>query len=143
MQRPSSTIFYQIEKSIKSYRKFAQTNIQKRFPDLTLDQALLLLSLDNDPVLSLSDLANLLFRENASVTRMVESLVRKQYLNRTENAQDRRRYDLEITSKGKYALKGLRNIISVNRSKAIAGISQAEMDLVQVILQKLTQNCLE
>lgn len=143
MQSPSSTIFYQIEKSIKSYRKFAQINIQKRFPDLTLDQALLLLSLNDDPALGLSDLADLLFRENASITRMVESLVRKQYLNRTENVEDRRRYDLAITEKGKHALKGLSNIISVNRKVATHGISQKEIDSVTTILQKLTQNCLE
>lgn len=140
MQAPSSTVFYQIEQAIKTYRRFAQANIQEHFPDLTLDQTLILLSLDDNPELSLSALAEILFRENASITRMVESMVKKNYLERTENAQDRRKYDLRITEKAQLSIKGLKNIIISNRMQALSGLSEDELEQLSNTLQKLTQN---
>lgn len=140
MQAPSSTVFYQIEQAIKTYRRFAQANIQEHFPDLTLDQTLILLSLDDNPELSLSALAEILFRENASITRMVESMVKKNYLKRTENAQDRRKYDLRITEKAQLSIKDLKNIIISNRMQALSGLSEDELEQLSSTLQKLTQN---
>ncbi len=74
---PSNTIFYSIEKAIKVYRKFAQQHYAEIIDDITVDQALILQFLSRGENLSQKELAGLLFKEDASITRMVESLVKK------------------------------------------------------------------
>ena len=49
---PSKTVFYTIDKTIKSYRKFAQKNISKVVNDITIDQKLILHYLNDYPELN-------------------------------------------------------------------------------------------
>ena len=42
-QNPTNTILYSIEESIKAYRKLCHNNITKVIPDITVDQALILI----------------------------------------------------------------------------------------------------
>ena len=141
LAQPSETIFYSIEKAIKNYRKLAQQNISERVGNLTLDQALLLQFLVKNPGLSQSEIAELIFKDNASVTRMIELMVKNKFLMRKMNSDDRRRFNIELTPKTKDILPELNAIINANRAKALQGITQTEMDGVEQTLNKLIKNC--
>ncbi len=141
LAQPSETIFYSIEKAIKNYRKLAQQNISERVGNLTLDQALLLQFLVKNPGLSQSEIAELIFKDNASVTRMIELMVKNKFLMRKMNSDDRRRFNIELTPKTKDILPELNAIINANRAKALHGITQTEMDGVEQTLNKLIKNC--
>lgn len=138
---PSKTIFYTIERAIKEYRKFAQKNISSEIGNITIDQGLILLFLNDRPELTQKKIGNLIFRGNASVTRMINSLVKKNFLERSVNEQDRRRYELEITPEGEEILNSLSSIITTNRQKAIEGITQKEENQLTMILNKIISNC--
>ena len=138
---PSETIFHVIESTIKEYRKFAQNNISERINDMTIDQGLVLLFLSQHPELTQKEIAELVFKDNASMTRMINTMVRKKYLKRSMNNEDRRRYKLEITSKGKEVLKTLPPIIQNNRNSSLKGITKNELDQLETILNKIRANC--
>lgn len=138
---PSDTIFYIIEQSIKEYRKFSQKNISEEIGTVTIDQGLILLFLNDCPELTQKEIGGLIFRENASVTRMIDSLVKKKFLKRSVNKQDRRRYELEITPEGEEILDSLSSIIMTNREKAIEGITEKELSHLTTILNKIISNC--
>ncbi len=138
---PSQVIFYSIERAIKEYRKFAQKNISKEIKDITVDQGLVLLFLDHYPDLSQKEIAELVFKDNASMTRMIDLMVKKQYLMRTINDQDRRRHTLTITTEGKRILKKLPPIILQNRKKALEGVTDEEIQQLQSTLSKIITNC--
>ncbi|WP_166627690.1 hypothetical protein [Tenacibaculum caenipelagi] len=45
---PTTTVLYYIEESIKAYRKLSQHNISQIVPNITVDQALILLLLESN-----------------------------------------------------------------------------------------------
>lgn len=138
---PSETIFHAIESTIKVYRKFAQKNISKQLEDITIDQGLVLLFLNEHPELSQKEIAELVFKDNASMTRMINTMVQKKHLKRSMNFEDRRRYKIEITNKGKDVLKTLPPIIHHNRNSSLKGITKNELKQLEIILGKIKANC--
>jgi len=138
---PSQTIFYTIEKTIKEYRRFAQRNLNKTIENITVDQALLLIFKNSYPEISQKKLGELMFKDNASVTRMIELMAKKDYLERSINKQDRRKYNLTITDKGEKILTDLNTIILSNRKSALSGISDSEITQLKNTLNKIINNC--
>jgi len=138
---PSQTIFYTIEKAIKEYRRFAQRNLNQTIGNITIDQALLIIFINNYPELSQNEIGELIFKDNASVTRMIELMTKKEYLKRSVNKKDRRKYNLSITNKGKKALIYSSSIISTNRKSALKGISDNEINQLKSTLTKIINNC--
>jgi DNA-binding MarR family transcriptional regulator len=138
---PTETIFYSIERAIKSYRKLAQKRISEVAPDITLDQTLLLLLIDDQPKLSQVRLAELLFKDYASMTRMIVLLVNNGFLQRKRHPTDGRRSRLTITSKGKNILNSLRQVIARNRETAIAGLTPEQLNKLKTSLLTISGNC--
>ena len=138
---PSNTIFHTIESTIKEYRKFAQKNISDQITDMTIDQGLVLLFLNEYPELTQKEIAELVFKDNASMTRMINTMVQKKYLKRSMNNEDRRRYKIEITVKGRQVLETLPPIIQKNRKTSLIGITKNELKQLEIILNKIRSNC--
>lgn len=140
MNIPSKTVFYTIEKTIKSYRKFSKQNFLKVVNDITIDQKLILQYINSLPELSQKEIAELVFKDNASLTRMIDLMVNKKFLKRSINDNDRRRFKIEITDKGKEVLNKLEPVIIDNRKKAFSGITEAELIQLETILNKILTN---
>ncbi|OUS01024.1 hypothetical protein A9Q86_09785 [Flavobacteriales bacterium 33_180_T64] len=138
---PSETIFHVIESTIKEYRKFAQKNISEQIQDMTIDQGLVLLFLNKHPNLNQKEIAELVFKDNASMTRMINTMVQKKHIKRSINPKDRRRYKIEITNKGKEVLETLPPIIHHNRNLSLKGITKNELNQLEIILGKIRTNC--
>ncbi len=141
IELPSQTIFYTIEKGIKEYRRFAQRNLNETIENITIDQALLLIFLNNHPELSQNEIGELVFKDNASVTRMIELMAKKDYLKRSVNENDRRKYNLSITDKGQNILTDLSDVIASNRKTALKGIADDEIAQLKNTLNKIINNC--
>ena len=137
----TKTVFYTIERAIKEYRKFAQNNIADKVKDITVDQALILFFLEKHPELSQQEIATLVFKDKASVTRMINLMVSKGYIERSINEENRRRFKLKITDDGTKILSDLSPIISNNRKKALQGVSQEELIQAETTLNKIISNC--
>jgi DNA-binding MarR family transcriptional regulator len=140
MKIPSKTVFYTIEKTIKSYRKFAIQNFLKVVDNITVDQILILQYLNAFPDLNQKEIADLVFKDNASLTRMINLMVNKQFLKRSMNTEDRRRFKIEITPKGKEVLNKLEPLIGDNRKKAFSGITEEELIQLDITLNKILSN---
>ena len=141
IKNPTGTVLYLIEQAIKDYRKVSQKNISKIVKDITIDQCLVLIILNKDAKISQNELANLIFKDNASITRMIELMVKKDYLNRTIHKEDRRKFNLEITQKGATTLGLISPIITLNRKTALNGFSLDEIALLDKMLHKIITNC--
>lgn len=137
---PTTTVLYSIEESIKAYRKLSQHNISKAVADITVDQALILLMLENNHKTQ-TELADFVFKDYASMTRIIKLMTNKNYLIKTVNNQDKRKAKLEITERGKKTLKKLKPMIKKNREIALSSVSNEELKQLYKILNKITQNC--
>lgn len=134
------TIFYTIERTIKEYRKFAQRNINANGLDVTIDQVLLLSYLDKYPEMTQNKIADLIFKDNASVTRMIELLAKKKYLKRKVDKKDRRKHILILTNEGHKILKELNSTIITNRKKSLKGFNLEELNQLSETLNKIIDN---
>jgi len=139
---PSDTVFRRILNTIKQYRKSAQQNISTKIKNIAVDRSMVLLCLAKFPALTQNEPAELVFKDNAFMTRMIEVMVRNQYLKRSINEQDRRRFNIEITAKGNEVLNLLPRIISENRTTSLAGITKKELSQLETILDKIKPNCI-
>jgi|SRR6478736_4974429 len=140
-KNPTGTVLYTIEQTIKEYRKIAQRNIGKIVSDITVDQCLLLMILNQNPEYSQKEIAKLIFKDNTSVTRIIELMVKKEYIIRKIHEIDRRKFSLEITEKGKNTIELLSPVILHNRETALEGLSQDEIDFLDKTLNKIIFNC--
>ncbi|MFH6968776.1 MarR family winged helix-turn-helix transcriptional regulator [Flavobacterium sp. FlaQc-28] len=141
IENPTGTALYSIEKAIKEYRKLAQKNITKVVKDITVDQCLVLIILQQNESISQNELANLVFKDSASITRMIELMVKNDYLTRTIHAEDRRKFNLVITEKGLKTIELIEPVIQFNRETALHGLSIKEITLLDQTLHKIISNC--
>ncbi len=138
---PTGTVLYTIEQTIKEYRKVSQKKISQVVSDITVDQCLVLIILDKNSVYSQKEIAELIFKDNASITRIIELMVQKNYLLRKTHESDRRKFNLELTEKGKNTIELLTPVIHNNRQNALAGLSLDEIELLENLLTKIIANC--
>ena len=140
MESLNNIIFYCLEKSIKTYRQFAQKNISAAGFNITIDQWLVLKTIQEDATISQQQLALKVFKDFASITRIIELLVKNGYLVRNFHKEDRRRFKLTLSKEGAKIIKSLEPIINSNRTKALKGISLPDIEKLQSILAKITTN---
>jgi DNA-binding MarR family transcriptional regulator len=134
-------IFYALESAIKTYRQFAQRNINAAGLDMTVDQWLILNVLNDDNQLKQSEIAERVFKDAASITRTIDLMIKKGYLSRAFHDHDRRRTQLKLTQEGKKAINNARDVINKNRSIAIRGISKNKINELRAVLEKIKANC--
>lgn len=141
MESLNDIIFYTLESTIKTYRQFAQRNITAAGLDLTVDQWLILNVLNDNDQLKQSEIAEKVFKDAASITRIIELMIRKGYLSRTFHVHDRRRSQLKLTREGKKTISKAREVINNNRTVAIRGIGKKKINEVRRVLVKIRLNC--
>ena len=143
MEKLQDIVFYSLEKAIKSYRQFAQRNIAKAGLKITIDQWLILRTIQEEPSITQQQLAEKVFKDMASITRMIELLVKNGYLVRDFHKEDRRRFQLTLSKNGVNVIKRLEPIIQNNRAKALEKITQTEIVTLERTLAKISSNCHE
>lgn len=141
MEKLEDIIFYSMDKSIRSYRMYAQKKLKENGFKITIDQWLVIKVLMENPGISQQSIAEKVFKDNASVTRIIELLVKSGYLKRTEHQLDRRKSILKITSSGKKIIADVQELVKRNRSIALQGIDQKELEILQNLLTKISTNC--
>nr|MBK9652476.1 MarR family transcriptional regulator [Bacteroidota bacterium] len=142
MEKLDEILFYTLEKSIKIYRKFAQNKLNENGFDITIDQWLVLKTLQQNKSLSQNQIAELVFKDIASVTRIIELLVKKKYVKRKINTTDRRKFELEISNSGAKIIEDIYPIVTTNRKKALSGLALNEINNLKTLLEKLIRNCI-
>lgn len=143
MEKIEDVLFYTIDKSIKSYRQFAQKRIKEAGFSITIDQWLVLKNIQENPEINQYGLSRKVFKDTASVTRIIDLLVKSDLLKREINEQDRRKNILSVTKQGNEILTALQEIVLKNRAHALEGIEQKELELLKRNLQKIIDNVSE
>ncbi len=90
MERLEDVIFYTLDKAIKTYRQFAQRRLNEAGYDISVDQWLVLQAISETPGISQLEIAERVFKDAASITRIIDLLINKNYLQRESHSIDRR-----------------------------------------------------
>jgi MarR family transcriptional regulator, transcriptional regulator for hemolysin len=141
MENLNSILFYHLDKAIKSYRQYAQNKLKENGMNITIDQWLVLKVLNDNPEVTQNELAEMVFKDKASVTRIIEILVTNNYLDRQINDENRRRFILTPTKKGKQILKEIMPTVLKNRKTALKNLTEEEILIAEKVLKTITANC--
>lgn len=137
----NEVIFYVLEKTIKQYRQFAQSNIDRAGIDITIDQWLILNVIQESSALAQFEIGERVFKDQASVARIIDLLVKKDLLTQTVSQQDRRRIDRSLTPQGQQLLLAVSPIIAQNRSTALQELSGTDIEQLRQTLEVIFKNC--
>lgn len=142
MEKLNTAFFYNLEKTVKIYRQFFQNQLKINGFDITLDQWLTLHTVAEYPDISQNDIAEKVFKDKASVTRIIELLVQNGFLTRAIHPSNRRMFQLTITEKGQTTLKKLTDLVQGFRQTALAGITPEMITTTQAVLKMISDNCI-
>lgn len=140
MDNIENVVFYTIDKSIKAYRQFAQKRLKDAGFSVTIDQWLVLKNIQELPQISQQELSRRVFKDTASVTRIIDLLVKSGLITRETSDNDRRRNFLTVTPAGLKILKEIRPVIMKNRATALDGIEPRQLEALKRNLQTIIDN---
>ncbi len=141
MEQLKDITFYNMDRAIRTYRNFAQKRLREHGYKITIDQWIVIRAILENRGIPQQELAEKAFKDNASITRIIELLVRSGYLQREVHSNDRRKTKLTVTEEGKRIIDDVQELVLQNRQTALEGISQDELELLNKTLKIITENC--
>ncbi|MCB2410170.1 MarR family winged helix-turn-helix transcriptional regulator [Hymenobacter lucidus] len=137
----SNILFYSLDKAIKQYRRFAQANIDRAGIAITIDQWLVLRVILETDDLTQTEIGDRVFKDQASVARIIRLLTQRGLLVAEALPHDGRRTQLRVTEEGQRILDAVHPIVLSNRAVALQGLSAADTALLQQLLEQIYLNC--
>ncbi len=143
MEHLNNIIFYTMDRAEKSYRQYAQKKLKEAGFNITVDQWLVLKAIEEDSNATQQQISQRVFKDVASVTRIVELLVKNGWMSRSFHSTDRRRFNLQLTQEGQDLIERLKPFTAANRKKALEGITPPEIQQLKDTLEKIIKNVTE
>jgi DNA-binding MarR family transcriptional regulator len=138
-QKLDAVLFFIIEKVHKAARRHSQEEFYKAGYDITLDQWLVLKKIYDADKINQNELAEALFKDKASITRILNLLLKKKLVKKTEDT-DKRAFNLSLTPTGKQFYADLLIIVNKLRKQYTESISGAEQAELKKLLSKILDN---
>ena len=118
MERLETINFYLLDKAIRTYRIYSQKKLRENGFKITVDQWLIIKVLMEKPGISQQNIAEKAFKDNASVTRIIDLLVKSKYLDRKVNPKDRRTSILKVTAEGEDIINKVHETLNTTKANA-------------------------
>ncbi|MBC6489905.1 MarR family winged helix-turn-helix transcriptional regulator [Flavihumibacter stibioxidans] len=136
-----ASFFYLLEKSIHSYRDYAQQHFAREFGDFTLDQLLVMKMVYDNPGFTQQQIAESVFLDRAAITRIIRTLVIKGLIFRTNHQEDSRQSELILSPSAEELIEAVLPRAIENRQQALRGITQVNLDILKDLLNRVIGNC--
>jgi DNA-binding MarR family transcriptional regulator len=129
-----------LDRTARKVKQYAQHQFKTGEFDVTVDQWLVLKNLSENGLLSQTELANLVFKDHPTLTRIIDLLCKKGYVERIPHPQDRRSFQLHLTASGLEKVSELKPKILEIREKAWENLTAKDFEEFKRILDTIYQN---
>lgn len=129
-----------LDRTARKVKQYAQHQFKTGEFDVTVDQWLVLKNLSENELLSQTELANLVFKDHPTLTRIVDLLCKKGYVERVPHPQDRRSFQLHLTETGLAKVSELKPKILEIREKAWENLTTKDFEEFKRILDTIYKN---
>ncbi|WP_268035980.1 MarR family winged helix-turn-helix transcriptional regulator [Algoriphagus sp. PAP.12] len=129
-----------LDRTARKVKQYAQQQFKSGDFDVTVDQWLVMKNLSENGPSSQTELAGLVFKDHPTLTRIIDLLSKKGYVERVPHPQDRRSFQLHLTEAGVSKVTALRPQILEIREKAWENLNQTDFDEFKRILNTIYQN---
>ena len=140
MQKIEDVILFQIDLTSKVSKQYSQSEFDKLKLDITVEQWIILKIVSENKQLSQKELAGKSFRDPASITRTIDLLEKKELLSRETIPNNRRTYNISLTSKGEQFIKDNTKLIMSHRKLSTQGLSNEDLNTLSSILATIRAN---
>jgi len=134
---------YKVYRTWRLIRQVFFSLAQQKGYDLNPEQFFLLIRLHEKDGISQVELGDNLFKDKANIKRILDALEKKSYIERTPDPEDKRKYKIFLTSYGREVLSQIIPIVVNVREKLYAGMEEAEVSQLFILLEKIDQNILQ
>jgi len=111
---------------------------------LTSEQYVIMKSVEENPDITPTQLADITFKDKTTITRMINTLVKNEMLIRIPKDDDRRAYKIQWSPKGDRIMSEILPITEGVIAKLSSQFSPKDLETFLTILEKLKQTpCLE
>lgn len=129
-----------LDRTARRVKQYAQQKFKELNLNVTVDQWLVLKHLYENEGMKQNELAELLFKDNPTLTRIIDLLCEKGLTVRKPHPSDRRSFHVSLTSKGKNKVEQIKPGIQKIRLKAWEGLSKKDFLHFQKVLNTIYKN---
>lgn len=122
------------------FKQYLSAIFAKHGYDLTPEQFLVLDTLWDDGVLSQQELADILKKDKNSVTKLIDALERKRFVERIPDKIDRRLNLIHITELAKSMKDNITDIALDCTNQIIKDIPEEDLNVFVSVLNKMAEN---
>ena len=139
-QEQFSKYSFLLDRTARKVKQYAQNKFKIGDFDVTVDQWLVLKNLSENDLLSQTELAYLVFKDHPTLTRIIDLLCKKGYVERIPHPMDRRSFQLQLTDDGFKKVEQLKPQIAQIREKAWENLGTSDFEEFKRILNTIYSN---
>lgn len=121
-------------------KQYAQFQFNQGNYGVTVDQWIVLKNLNESDTITQKELAKLCGKDQPTLTRIIDLLVKKGFVNRVIHEQDRRSFNVRLTNKGKTKIHEMSPYVKDIRMKAWENLDENDFKHLQRILNTIYKN---
>ncbi|MDN3669992.1 MarR family transcriptional regulator [Echinicola jeungdonensis] len=129
-----------LDRTARRVKQYAQQKFKNGDFDVTVDQWVVLKNLSENEALSQTDLTQLVFKDHPTLTRIIDILCKKGYVERVPHPEDRRSFQILLTQEGKEKVIQLKPQVSLIREKAWEKLDKNDFEEFKRILNTIYNN---
>ena len=129
-----------LDRTARRVKQYAQQKFKAQQFNITVDQWLVIKLLYENDGMKQNELAGLLFKDNPTLTRIIDMLCDKELTIRKPQPDDRRSFQVELTKKGQKKVEQMKPRIAKIRLKAWDGLSKADFAHFKRVLNTIYKN---
>lgn len=133
-------ILFQIDKTSKVSKLYSQREFDKLGLGITVDQWILLKIIEGEKQLSQKELAEKSLRDPASITRTLDLLEKKGYIERVSIEGNRRQYNIILTKAGTKFIAKHMAMVNKHRELSTKGFTKKELETLTSMLLRIQEN---
>jgi DNA-binding MarR family transcriptional regulator len=139
-EEPYSKYSFLLDRTARSVKQYAQRRFKELGFNITLDQWIVLRNLYDKDDLNQKELADLIFKDTPTLTRIIDLLSKKGLTKRKADPQDRRSFHISLTPAGRAKVEKLKPEVKAIRLKAWEGLSERDFNQFKRILNAICDN---
>ena len=132
--------FFWLENTMKAFKQVKTQLFKEMGIEITSDQWVVLKRAHEEPGISQREIASGTFKDPASITRILDILEKRGWLDRRKHPTDRRNYSIYLSEEGVGLVEKILPKAVKMRQKGLQGISYEEQLQLKSILSRITQN---
>lgn len=133
-------LLFQFEETVRKQKAYFNQKCSKSGYRISYDQWLVLEQVMDKQGIKQSDIAKLVFKEPASVSRIISYLEKSELIVKVNNEKNKRANKIYLTHQGYDISENIAKIYKESLSKQFKGIYEREVSLIREILSRVNKN---